>query len=73
MKLAYLIKSRRIERGYFQEYMAMKIGISQSAYSRIENKAENEPFHHILALCRLLEIDKVDIEKIFFSSTPNEK
>jgi DNA-binding XRE family transcriptional regulator len=65
MKLASLIKAKRVEKGYSQEYMALKIGISQAAYSRLENKAEDKPFRQVLEICKLLDIDKRDLEKIF--------
>ena len=35
-----IIKKKRIELGYSQEYMADKLGISQSSYSRKENGTE---------------------------------
>lgn len=65
--IADLVKKTRYEKNYSQDYIAKKLGITQKAYSKIEN---NETKLNVDTLTRIAEILDVDVAS-FFSS--NEK
>lgn len=51
-----MIRKRRVELGYDQAYMADALGVSQSAYSRIEKgqtKMDLEQFELIISRLRM--------------------
>ncbi len=56
-----LIKLYRISKNYSQEYMAYKLKISQSTYSRIENDIQEPTLIQLKELADVLEfsVDKV--------------
>ena len=63
--IADLVKKTRHEKNYCQDYIAKKIGISQKAYSKIEN---NETKLNVDTLTRIAEILEVDVASFFNSS-----
>ena len=65
--IADLVKKTRYEKNYSQDHIAKKLGITQKAYSKIEN---NETKLNVDTLTRIAEILEVDVAS-FFSS--NEK
>jgi transcriptional regulator with XRE-family HTH domain len=58
------LKKVRLEKNFSQDYLAKKLGLTQKAYSKIEN---NETKLNVDVLQRLAEILEVPIE-VFFKS-----
>ena len=58
------IKKLREIRGYSQDFMALKLGISQEQYSYLETKQKNIPDEQITIIASLLEV-KEDFLKTF--------
>lgn len=50
-------------RNYSQKYIATKMGISQNAYSKIENNITQLTVHHIKELSKILEVPLADLLK----------
>jgi transcriptional regulator with XRE-family HTH domain len=55
------IRFIRVYKGYSQEYMAYKLGISQRAYSKIERGETKLTLYRLNQICKLLEIDMNEI------------
>ena len=55
------IRKIREYRGYPQEYLAMKLGISQNAYSKIELAYTKLTVERLLEITSILEIDIVTL------------
>lgn len=72
MELAKRIRIIRVVNGYSQDYVAEKIGISQSAYSRIERNAGSSSFYTLQKVASALNVSLlflVDIENEKFIET----
>jgi transcriptional regulator with XRE-family HTH domain len=63
--IADLVKKSRYEKNYSQEYLAKKLGITQKAYSKIEN---NETKLTVDTLVRIAEILEVEVASFFSSA-----
>jgi transcriptional regulator with XRE-family HTH domain len=63
--IADLVKKTRYDKNYSQDYIAKKLGITQKAYSKIEN---NETKLNVDTLTRIAEILEVDVASFFNSS-----
>jgi transcriptional regulator with XRE-family HTH domain len=63
--IADLVKKTRYEKNYSQDHIAKKLGITQKAYSKIEN---NETKLNVDTLTRIAEILEVDVASFFNSS-----
>ncbi|MCD7946232.1 MAG: helix-turn-helix domain-containing protein [Clostridiales bacterium] len=50
------IRDLREDHDYTQEYVAKKLGTSQSMYARYERAANELPIHHLLTLCNLYHV-----------------
>jgi len=50
-------------RNYSQKYVATKMGMSQNAYSKIENNITGLTVHHVKELSKILEIPIADLLK----------
>lgn len=48
-------------RNYSQKYVAVKMGMSQNAYSKIENNITQLAVHHVKELSKILEISISDL------------
>ena len=59
------LKKVRLEKNFSQDYLAKKLGVTQKAYSKIEN---NETKLNVDILQRLSEILEVPIETFFKSA-----
>ena len=59
----HVIKKYREMRNYSQKYVATKMGMSQNAYSKIENNITQLTVHHIKELSKILEIPATDLLK----------
>jgi transcriptional regulator with XRE-family HTH domain len=55
------IRKIREFRSYTQEYLAMKLGISQNAYSKIELAYTRITLERLIQIAEILEIDSVDL------------
>jgi transcriptional regulator with XRE-family HTH domain len=58
-----VIKKYREMRNYSQKYVASKMGLSQNAYSKIENNITGLTVHHVKELSRILEVPIADLLK----------
>jgi transcriptional regulator with XRE-family HTH domain len=59
------IKEARLVKDICQEYMAIQLGITQAAYSKIENGQTQITVVRLLDICRILEIDpRITIEEV---------
>lgn len=59
----HIIKHYREGKNYSQKYVAAKMGISQNAYSKIENNITQLTVHHIKELSKILEVPITDFLK----------
>ncbi len=58
-----VIKKYREMRNYSQKYVASQMGLSQNAYSKIENNITGLTVHHVKELSRILEVPIADLLK----------
>jgi transcriptional regulator with XRE-family HTH domain len=58
-----VIRKYREMRNYSQTYVASRLGISQNAYSKIENNITQLTVHHVKQLSQVLEIPITDLLK----------
>ncbi len=59
----HIIKHYREMKNYSQKYVAGKMGISQNAYSKIENNITQLTVHHLKDLSNILEVPITDFLK----------
>ncbi|KQS33556.1 MULTISPECIES: helix-turn-helix domain-containing protein [Dyadobacter] len=59
--VALNIRKIREYRDYTQEYLAMKLGISQNAYSKIELAYTRITLERLIQIAQILEVDSVDL------------
>src|SRR5688572_16596494 len=59
----HIIKRYREMRNFSQKYVAAKMGISQNAYSKIENNITQLTVHHVKELSKILEISITELLK----------
>ena len=55
------IRKIREYRDYTQDYLAMKLGISQNAYSKIELAYTRITLERLIQIAQVLEVDSVDL------------
>ena len=55
------LRNARTQKGYFQEYMADSLGISQRQYSRLENGESEITLGYLEKICEKLEINPQDL------------
>ena len=56
-KVAANIRNARLYRNYSQDYLAMKLNISQNAYSKIELGYTRVTMRRLFVIAEVLEID----------------
>jgi transcriptional regulator with XRE-family HTH domain len=61
--VALNIRKIREYKDYTQEYLAMKLGISQNAYSKIELAYTRITLERLIQIAQILEVDSVDLIK----------
>jgi transcriptional regulator with XRE-family HTH domain len=61
MSSAYKIKKLRESRKYSQEYVAEALGISQNAYSKIENEQTKLTTERLSKLAEILEVPEYEL------------
>lgn len=59
--VAVNIRKVREYRNYTQDYLAMKLGISQNAYSKIELAYTRITLERLIQIAGILDIDAVDL------------
>jgi transcriptional regulator with XRE-family HTH domain len=55
------IRKFREYRNYSQDYVARKMGISQNAYSKIENNITQLTVNHVKLISQVLEVSVIDL------------
>jgi transcriptional regulator with XRE-family HTH domain len=58
-----VIRRYREMRNYSQKYVAAQMGISQNAYSKIENNLTQLTVHHVKQLSEILQVPITDLLK----------
>jgi transcriptional regulator with XRE-family HTH domain len=58
-----ILRKYREMRNYSQEYVAGKMGISQNAYSKIENNITQLTVKHVKQISAILEVSMLDLLK----------
>jgi transcriptional regulator with XRE-family HTH domain len=58
-----ILRRYREMRNYSQEYVAGKMGISQNAYSKIENNITQLTVNHVKQISAILEVSMMDLLK----------
>ncbi len=58
-----ILRRYREMRNYSQDYVARKMGISQNAYSKIENNITQLTVNHIKTISQILEVSVMDLLK----------
>lgn len=58
-----ILRKYREMRNYSQEYVAGKMGISQNAYSKIENNITQLTVKHVKQISAILEVSVMDLLK----------
>jgi len=58
-----VLRKYREMRNYSQEYVAGKMGISQNAYSKIENNITQLTVNHVKQISAILEVSVTDLLK----------
>lgn len=58
-----VIRRHREMKNYSQKYVAAKMGISQNAYSKIENNITQLTVHHVKQLSEILQVPVTDLLK----------
>ncbi len=64
MSIVKKIKEVRKAKGYSQEYMAGKLGITQSAYCKMENDDRKINFQNINVISSALGMEVLELIKI---------
>ena len=59
--IAANIKSARMHRNYSQEYLGIRLKISQNAYSKIEIGQSNITIQRIFEIAEVFEVDVCDL------------
>ncbi len=65
-----IIRQLREQHNYTQEYVAKKLGMSQNAYSKIENAYTQLTVKHVKKLSKVLEVSVLDLLKDEFEIHP---
>ena len=56
-----VLRKYRELRNYSQDYVARKMGISQNAYSKIENNSTQLTVNHVKQISQMLEVSIMDL------------
>ncbi|AMR34036.1 hypothetical protein A0256_22605 [Mucilaginibacter sp. PAMC 26640] len=63
--LAMVVRARRLQLNYTQEYVAFKLNLSQNAYSKLELGNTTISVSRLFELCEALEIDALELLRPF--------
>ena len=64
MKISLKIKKMRELKGFSQEYMAYKLGVTQSAYCKMEKEDKRINFENIGKITEALDVELVELVAI---------
>lgn len=70
MKIGHLIRKHRQEKGYSQEYLGKKIGLSQNSIFKIESDIKIPTIEELEKINNILEID---IQSMLNNDSNNKK
>lgn len=70
--IASNIRRIRESKGYTQEYLAMKLGISQNAYSKIELGYTRITLERLFHISKIIEVEVAKLMEDPTSSSPSE-
>jgi transcriptional regulator with XRE-family HTH domain len=59
----HVIRHFREQKNYSQKYVSSRMGISQNAYSKIENNLTQLTIHHVKQLSAILDVPITDLLK----------
>jgi len=63
VKIGRMIRESRIKSGMSQDELALRAGMKQPDVSKIEKGKKNITIETLMALCRVLNIDKLSLQK----------
>ena len=63
--LAMVIRKRRLELNYSQDYVAGRLGMSQNAYSKLEMGHTGVTIGKFIVICEALEIEVADMLTLY--------
>lgn len=66
MELIEILKEARKRKGYTQEFVAYKLGISSKAYSKIETGINRLNADYLIPLCKILNLPEEKMALMFF-------
>lgn len=72
MDVGHKIKTKRLLKGYTQQFMAESLGVSQKTYSNLENSKSNVSLSTLEKIASILEIDFFDLLPDNISISHNE-
>lgn len=61
MELGTKIKDLRSQKGFTQDYVADKLGISQPAYSKIESGHIEITINRLIEICKILDVNMKEL------------
>jgi len=59
--ILFAVREKRIARGYTQEFVAGKLGVSQNGYSKIESGASKITVRTLCMLAEIFEIELIEL------------
>lgn len=71
--LAMVIRERRLKLNYSQDYIAKKTGMSQTAYSKLEQGHTTVTLEKFIKLCMVLETDMAGLLREYAASANRMK
>ncbi|UPT71871.1 MAG: helix-turn-helix transcriptional regulator [Flavobacterium sp. JAD_PAG50586_2] len=54
------IKSKRLSKNYTQEYLAKRLSITQTQYSRIESGKSSVSLNTLIAIIKVLDMEEIE-------------
>lgn len=63
MEIGIRIKKLRDAKGYSQQFMAINLGITQSAYCKIEKNGNKMKIEQLVKIAAILEVDVSELIK----------
>ncbi|WKV13451.1 helix-turn-helix domain-containing protein [Marivirga harenae] len=61
MSIGDYIRNIRLKKGYSQQFIADRIGISQSKFNRIENGKSDILLNDLFQICQILRLNYIDL------------
>ena len=73
MEIINILKDARRRKGYTQEFVAYKLGISSKAYSKIETGINRLNSDYLIPLCKILNLPQKEMALMFFGILEREE